>query len=1170
MKIRNIYNRPIDREIKPAVVVSDDNAETIKAEIEEYVFTDDLIEKLYKFLDTFINQKKNKTGIWINGYYGSGKSHFIKYIHYLLNPATQESAFDHYLKYVNKYKEEFSEATPSNVTNLKNKIKELDIDNIMFNVEDETDDGSGERLTRIFLNMFFKFQGYNPNNIPLAILFEKYLDAKGKFQEFKTILKNKKKYDWDEQAAEIASYELSTILQIAKDLVPELDFESLHTKLSDPETYKVGINATLIPQFEEFLKGKDSNYRLLFLVDEISQYVGSNKHILLNLQNIVERINVECNNHVWIACTAQQSLEDVSSRTGTEDIRDEFGKILGRFATENRISLESTDASYITQKRVLDKNAKGDKLLTELYSKNKDAIQHQFQMNHSLYKGFESKDDFILGYPFIPYQFKLIAQVFDAFQNLGYVIKEVKDNERSVIGITHFTAMKNAEKEVGEFIPFDAFYNEQFSTNMTHRGRHAIENAFTLPYVENDTFAARVVKTLFMISNLPDSVKVTFPSNIDNLTVLMMSSIDQNKLQLKNKIQDVLGRLINENIIREERNNYFFYTEDERDLTQLIKNQILNFDDKLSSFDTFIRPLLKVDWKHRFEFKDFKIGFAVDDKEFLRGGDVKVTVVLTDVSPIENRAIGNRPEELLICINEWFNSENGLSKDFDWLARAEKYFRNNSDSASGTRAQTLALFKTRNMALRDKILTKIKQKFSETRFVSGNVIIDSNEVSGTKTQDRYKQILEKHIKSVYKHLMLAEDYASTASELRVEVAKPQIPVPILSGAEQMVDDYISTNGNSLTVHDLIKHFTIKPFGWPDTAVIHMVVMLKKKKKRDLYYNNQPRFPEKDFAEKALSTAERNKCEVKSGEEIDQSVIDETIQSYRDIFNEDILLTTDGNELYDNLISKLFDKYEFFRSIEEKYLGTYPFGDKFKELTNILDGWRSTRDPKRLFDIIINTKSPIGQLADDCKTIIDFMGRVQSQYDKIKEFIEDNTDNVNSLNQEERDKATAIKEYLLLKDPTKDFRHIVKAYEELKKALKELVKLLQKEALKEYNLIFDELEKILQEYKIDEPQIYADRTTILEKIKELKVISEIKLKIANAANFKGDQLEAIIKYANKKSGTKPDGQQVNEPETIYLSKSVKVIQNKEQMETYLAEIRDKMIKLLDQKKTIIIK
>ena len=77
------------------------------------------------------------------------------------------------------------------------------------------------------------------------------------------------------------------------------------------------------------------------------------------------------------------------------------------------------------------------------------------------------------------------------------------------------------------------------------------------------------------------------------MIVLMMTNVDHNKLQLKNKIQDVLDRLVTENIIREERNSYFFYTEDERDLTQLINNQIFNFDDKLTSFDNFIHKIIK-------------------------------------------------------------------------------------------------------------------------------------------------------------------------------------------------------------------------------------------------------------------------------------------------------------------------------------------------------------------------------------------------------------------------------------------------------------------------------------------------------------------------------------------------------------------------------------------------
>ena len=106
MKIHELFEREIGRTINPAVVVSNQKEETIDAEIAEYVFTDELIEKLYLILDTIVNKRSGKTGIWINGYYGSGKSHFIKILSYLLenieasNPATGEKRraaqfFDH-------------------------------------------------------------------------------------------------------------------------------------------------------------------------------------------------------------------------------------------------------------------------------------------------------------------------------------------------------------------------------------------------------------------------------------------------------------------------------------------------------------------------------------------------------------------------------------------------------------------------------------------------------------------------------------------------------------------------------------------------------------------------------------------------------------------------------------------------------------------------------------------------------------------------------------------------------------------------------------------------------------------------------------------------------------------------------------------------------------------
>jgi len=533
MLLKEIYDRDIFRDINPAVVVSNKNKETIEAEIKEYVFTKELIEKLYLMVDTILNKKSGKSGIWINGYYGSGKSHFIKYVHYLLNADTSELAFEAFEKAIeNDYDsmavDAESNITVSNLRLLKKKVMSSQSDNIMFNVEDETDDGSQERLTRIFLNMFNKFRGYNPDDIPLAILLEKQLDKKGVFEDFKAKVEEVTGFNWETDAADAAAFQLDDILDVAKEFHPAIDKVSLHAKLSNPDSFKIGINATLIPELQEFLKEKGKEYRLLFLVDEVSQYVGTNKEILLNFQNIIERVSNDCNNQVWIACTAQQTLDEVSTGTdGVTDVQDEFGKILGRFDT--RISLQSNDASYITQRRVLDKNSQGTEYLTHLFHDNKDYIENQFKINHDLYKGYGSEDEFIIGYPFVPYQFKLIAHVFEAFQQLQFVIKQVKDNERSILGITHFTAKEHANEEAGGFIPFDAFYNKQFNTNLTNRGAKAIQNALELPYVKTDEFATRVVKVLFMISNLLENQRQTFPSNVENLGVLLMDTLVQKK-----------------------------------------------------------------------------------------------------------------------------------------------------------------------------------------------------------------------------------------------------------------------------------------------------------------------------------------------------------------------------------------------------------------------------------------------------------------------------------------------------------------------------------------------------------------------------------------------------------------------------------------------------------------
>ena len=186
----------IERHINAAVVVGDRERDVIEAEIREYVFTDELIEHFFKLLSTVLNKEEGKTGIWVNGYYGSGKSHFIKYFHYLLDGPTSDLAFEMLAEALKSYDDSKgfgSGVSASNLQLLRKKVQQTASEDIMFNLERETDDHEGERVTRIMLNMLNQHRGYNKTDIPLALLLEKSLDQAGKLDEFKSTIQDNSK-----------------------------------------------------------------------------------------------------------------------------------------------------------------------------------------------------------------------------------------------------------------------------------------------------------------------------------------------------------------------------------------------------------------------------------------------------------------------------------------------------------------------------------------------------------------------------------------------------------------------------------------------------------------------------------------------------------------------------------------------------------------------------------------------------------------------------------------------------------------------------------------------------------------------------------------------------------------------------------------------------------------
>ncbi len=241
--------------------------------------------------------------------------------------------------------------------------------------------------------------------------------------------------------------------------------------------------------------------------------------------------------------------------------------------------------------------------------------------------------------------------------------------------------------------------------------------------------------------------------------------------------------------------------------------------------------------------------------------------------------------------------DESLRRDFEWYCQTLKFFKSHGDSASGERAKTIENFRIRNNELQKKIWQRLEQKFGETRFISQQRIIEPDQIRGANPAERSKNVIEKHLSDIYHKHKLAEGYAQNQKDLKASAASGQVLIPSLTPAEEIVNNIISNYNNQMTVHDLVNELEKAPFGWRNEAVLDVLVHLVKKKKREFRYRNQPRYPIVDFINKAVSAPERLVCEVCSGQEIDQSTIDETMFSFREIFNRDLISTTDGNELY---------------------------------------------------------------------------------------------------------------------------------------------------------------------------------------------------------------------------------------------------------------------------------
>ena len=1204
MKLRELYSKPIERAVNPAVSATKFDEETQRIEIQEYVFTDEIMNGLFRILNAIKNNKPyDHVGIWIDGYYGSGKSHFLKYLDYCITPGTQEAALERLLEAAKaidpldpghnlqfEYQDMHSIATW---------LKKATIDTCIFNLETSYDNSTDKKkaFLHVFWNEFNGKRGFNKFNITLAQNLEKPLQEKGVFEAFKQRILDEADADWNDPgvAADIIDQELDWVLDIACELAPTLSKESIKERIIKRDT-NMSIDR-FAAELATYLKDKGDDYRLILLADEVSQFINSERDRYLNLQEIITKLSEACENKIWIACTAQQDLSEIMDACHIVEEQDKEGKIKGRF--EVKVSLKGTQPEVITQKRILDKREDVKDELGDLYDRTKASFDLQFKLP-TTYNAYESKEDFIAYYPFVPYQFKLIMQVFNSFLNLGYVAKEVKGNERSIIKVIHATAKASKEAELGKFISFDELYNNMFEEGLQARGQRAVDNAEQMAktYAANPQLALKVARVLFMICNISQNDQLIFPATLDNITSLLVNDVDTPRLNIKNDVEKIIEYLCDKNIIRREQGKQGapdtdqFYSEEEMKGASLIQSQQVDTNTQAEQLREIFLKYFNVRNKEQYRTRTFSVGALIKQRSFLTTNAPDIVVDFMMDNDYDNAAAlalqNSAQNRLVFYLGPQFMSHKRLYSSFYWFCQVQRYMA--TPATNEDNAKTRKEFEKRAAEILTTLIVPEFQKILDTcPVVSGLTEIDESELSGKRGAERYSIAVQKHLASIYKFAAFVD---SPTIPRNSEALKKAILRPIQPGdydglntelldAEKHVENYLNKQFGEANVADVTAKFARAPYGWDNICTLHIINELVRRHRRDYSYANNPNVDPAMVASRILSEA--NKFTLRVAVAIPQDVLNTFAEAWKEIFGTGAGLSTSDSSQMFRLCREYENDFGLERVIKNynkiaNDFAQYPFIRPLREAAELFEKWMTERDPLKFFNLVIKDKEMAKSAIDTCREVIDFTRDQMENYKSVIRFVRENNDNFEYISEDLKEQITAIKEIETLLWPIR-VREYIKMRNILTAAIDQVKTEIREKIKKAYQDTHDQLVQACDAEGVP-TAILSDITAIIAAKTASNSIPTLKNNV-NTDAFFGEQAARIQRKKAEMVTPKPvTPDQPNQPvmptpakeKTVTVAlhtRTITPLKSEQEVDTYLKKLKDQLMKQIEDGNSVMV-
>ena len=821
MELNRIFLNPVSRPIEGVIKADDESS--LHNELSEYVLTDEVAKRLENFLEAY-NDYHGANGVWVSGFFGSGKSHLLKILALLLEnrQVNSDNALEIFLPKIPK-EDELLRAALKKAVAIPSK-------SILFNIDQKADIISKtqiDALLSVFVKVFNEMCGYFGKQGYIA-QFERDLDGREQLQRFKDAYERHANKPW-ERGREQALLEAGNIAKAYAEITGE--DPALTKGILDKyrNQYSVSIE-DFGNQVKAWLDKKSANFRLNFFVDEVGQYIAENTKLMTNLQTVAESLATKCQGRAWIIVTAQEDMNSVLGDLSKQQSND-FTKIQARFA--NRLKLTSADVAEVIQKRLLTKNEIGTELLKTTYNQQVNNFKTLFGFadGGQSYQNFRDEAHFIYAYPFVPYQFPLFQSAIRGISvHNGFEGKASSVGERSMLGVFRDVAMAIDREPVGQLATFDRMFE-----GIRGALKSGIQSAInTAERNLGDLYAIRVLKALFLVKYVKE-----FKATLRNLSVLMLERFGEDVPAQRKRLEAALNLLEQQTYIQRNGDLYEYLTDEEKDVEEEIKNTEVETADVIKELEALLFDgVIKQRKIRHSNGQDYAYTRKMDDRALSRENELAIHIITPLSENFDNITLQRMQsmgrDELRVVLP----ADARFMQDLTMHKRTEKYIRQNSNTQQEAVKRILDTKGFQNTERLNELQLRAKSLLGKASLIINAADV---EVSSEDGQTRVLKGFDHLIQTTYPNLRMLRDLPFNEADVgkHLRMVKDGLlanDATSLTESEQELLAFIQSNARSgvrTTVKSLIERFERKNYGWYYAAILCNLALLSARGKVEI-------------------------------------------------------------------------------------------------------------------------------------------------------------------------------------------------------------------------------------------------------------------------------------------------------------------------------------------------